>query len=197
MAMTWRCACGQMQGEIDPGRAYVRGTCHCRDCQAFARFLGRPGLMDANGGSDIVPMAPSGFRILRGDAQLACMSLGPKGLLRWYASCCRTPLANTGRTPSPPYVGVPVLILDAPGDKVDAAFGPRDATMIHAASATHPVKPTPLRFLIGGLKIMAGVLREKLAGRARSTSFFDPLGQPVRSPEVLTLAERERFSRPG
>ena len=34
------CRCGRLTGEIsDPGHG-IRGVCYCRDCQAFAHFLG-------------------------------------------------------------------------------------------------------------------------------------------------------------
>ena len=42
-----RCRCGQVQGEARAGRTYARLTCHCADCQAYARFLATPGVVDA------------------------------------------------------------------------------------------------------------------------------------------------------
>ena len=97
MKMPLRCHCGAVRGEMDTERAYARATCYCKDCRAFARFLGVPGVLDASGGTDIVPVAPAAVRITAGGEHVVCMSLSPKGLLRWYAACCRTPLANTPR----------------------------------------------------------------------------------------------------
>jgi hypothetical protein len=37
---------------------------------------------------------------------LRLMRLSEKGLLRWYAGCCDTPLFNTMATPKVPFVGV-------------------------------------------------------------------------------------------
>ena len=54
-----RCRCGTVQGEVDPARPYARVTCYCRDCRAYAQWLGAPGLLDAAGGTDIVATAPS------------------------------------------------------------------------------------------------------------------------------------------
>ena len=197
MTIPLRCECGQVRGEVDVIRGYARGTCHCKDCQAYARFLGKPGLMDDNGGTDIVPMAPAGVHIHEGMAQVACMSLGPKGLLRWYAACCRTPLANTARASSLPYVGVPVACMAASESELEAAFGPRDAVMIFPESALHPVKRARLRFLLGGMRIGLGILREKMGGRdGRDSPFFDAVGQPVRTPAVLNLEDRVAYSRP-
>ena len=197
MAIPLRCECGQVRGEVDASRSYVRVTCHCRDCQAYARVLGKAGLMDANGGTDIVPMAPAGILILEGMARVACMSLGPKGLLRWYSACCRTPLANTARAASLPYVGVPVACMAVSEADLAAAFGPRNAMMIFPGSALHPVAPTRWRLMLGSMRIGWGLLREKMGGRdGRDSPLFDAVGQPVRTPLVLGLAEREAYSRP-
>ena len=119
MKLPLRCACGSVQGEVDLERAWTRVSCYCRDCQAFARFLGRPGLMDAAGGSDIAAMAPDAVRFTAGQEHLACMSLGPNGLLRWYADCCRTPLANLTRNPKFFYCGLATACLeDTPPEEI-------------------------------------------------------------------------------
>ena len=70
MKMPLRCHCGAVRGEMDTERAYARATCYCKDCRAFARFLGVPGVLDASGGTDIVPVAPAAVRIdIRDDGQ--------------------------------------------------------------------------------------------------------------------------------
>ena len=128
MKLPLRCACGSVQGEVDLDRAWTRVSCYCRDCQAFARFLGRPGLMDAAGGSDIAAMAPDAVRFTAGLEHLACMSLGPNGLLRWYAHCCRTPLANLTRNPKFFYCGLATACLeDTPPGTLQARLGARGA----------------------------------------------------------------------
>src|SRR5688572_4602143 len=120
MTMQLRCRCGAVRGEMDAGRAYARATCYCKDCRAFARFLGQSGVLDASGGSDIVATAPAAVRITSGSEHVACMSLSPKGLLRWYASCCRTPLGNTPRDPKVLYAGLVTAWFDAAPQAVDA-----------------------------------------------------------------------------
>ena len=71
--MKLACRCGEVQGEIDPRRAYARATCYCRDCRAFACWLGGDGLLDAAGGTDIVAMSPDGLRFTRGFDKVACL----------------------------------------------------------------------------------------------------------------------------
>lgn len=191
--MKLSCRCGQVQGEIDPRRAYTRATCYCRDCRAYARWLGGEGLMDAAGGADIVPMAPDGLRFTRGAEHLACMSLSPRGLLRWYAACCRTPLGNTPNDQKLFYLGVPVQCIAEPSETVDAAFGPAHRIVLNTESATGPVKSTPLAFAVGGFHIFRHILAARLRGR-RNRTFFDDSGEPIRKPAVLDKAQREALT---
>ncbi|HST44700.1 MAG TPA: DUF6151 family protein [Luteimonas sp.] len=190
MVVAMRCGCGNVRGEVALARAYTRGTCYCRDCQAYARWLGRAELMDACGGSDIVPMSPAGVRITAGLQHVACMSLSGKGTLRWYAACCRTPLGNTPRSAKLAYLGLPVACLDAAADDVDRAAGRRDRLVLNAGSATCEVRPTPFAFLLGGVAIFAHVVAARLRAPPPSP-FVDGAGRRLRIPVVLTAAERD------
>lgn len=187
--MQLRCRCGAVRGEMDTSRAYARATCYCKDCRAFVRFLGTPGVLDAGGGVDIVATAPPSVRFTAGTEHIACMSLSPKGLLRWYAACCRTPLAATPRDPKLPYVGMVTACFDAGPEAMEAALGRRDRIVLNPASAMAPVRATPLTFVTGGLRIFAGILRTRLRGD-RSSPFFDASGHPLREPEVVSRERR-------
>lgn len=191
--MKFACECGQVQGELDPSRVYTRATCYCGDCQAFARWLGGGGLVDAHGGSDILPMAPDGVRFTRGIEHVACMSLSPRGLLRWHSRCCRTPLGNTPRDPAMFYVGMPVACLCVDDVALDAAFGPRDRIVLQTGSAIGKVASTPLALALGGLRILAGVVGGKLR-RKRDATFFDAAGAPLRAPEVISKSQRDALA---
>lgn len=204
MAILFQCRCGTLRGEIEPRDAYVRATCYCSDCQTFARALGHEqDALDARGGADIIAMLPAGFRITAGSEQLACLSLSPKGLLRWHSACCNTPIANTPRSSRLPYVGVLGSCMAGGSGALDAAFGP-SRIALHAGSAQGEVAATPLRSGIGLLQIFSGVLRAKLNGRNRDNPFFRRgTSDPVSEPRVLTREERTGFqppkrgSRPG
>lgn len=194
MPITFHCRCGALRGEIEPNRVYARATCYCRDCQAFARAVGREDVLDSDGGTDIVAMLPAGVHITAGLDQLACLSLSPKGLLRWYSRCCDTPLANTARNPKLAYVGL--LGHGLPGDALDAAVGP-SRIALNTKSALGAVSPTPVRAVVGVLRIMRGVLAARLSGRNRSNPFFDNrTSRPVAEPRVLTRQERAEAERP-
>lgn len=196
MKMQLRCRCGAVRGEMETARAYTRATCYCKDCRAFANFLAVPGVLDASGGTDVIPIAPAAVRFTAGTEHVACMSLSPKGLLRWYADCCRTPLANTPREPKLPYVGMVTSCFDAAPQAVDAAFGPRDRIVLNTGSATAPVRATPLGFVTGGLHILAGIIGARLR-RERGSPFFDANGRPLREPEVISRDQRAALERGG
>ena len=172
MPVPLRCRCGQVQGTVGTDHTYVRATCYCKDCRAFAEWLGSPGLLDAAGGVDVVAMAPSQVRITAGQDQVACMSLSERGIHRWYAACCRTPLGNMGRNPAIHYVGMSTACVEGAGPAVDDAFGPAGRCAINTGSATAPVKKRPVAFAVGGLRILLGLLAGKLRG-LRGSPFYD------------------------
>lgn len=93
-----RCTCGKLQGQLATQPTSGRARCYCKDCQAYARFLGRQSeILDAHGGTDLIATLPAAVRFTAGLEQLACVTLTDKGPLRWYATCCRTPIGNTAR----------------------------------------------------------------------------------------------------
>ncbi|MFC3552259.1 DUF6151 family protein [Lysobacter cavernae] len=187
MTIPFQCKCGAVRGQVEPRTVHARATCYCRDCQAFARALKREDALDAHGGTDIVAMLPSGLHFTAGTAQLACLSLSPKGLLRWYARCCDTPLANTPRDAKLPYVGIlgDCFVPDA----LDAVVGP-SRIALNVKSARGPVQATPVRTVLGVGRIMRRVLFARLRGRGANPFFVAGTDQPVAEPRVLSKAER-------
>jgi hypothetical protein len=187
-----RCRCGRLQGEIaEPSRG-TRGVCYCRDCQAFARFLGPPpGMLDTLGGTDVTAVRPHRVSFTQGVEQLACISLSPRGVLRWYAACCRTPIANTPRDWRVPHVGVLHSALEGPGaPSLDASFGPvRLRVNRHGANGVAPRASmlTTAHAIAGFVGSMA---LTRITGRYRRTPFFSAAGRPRAEPRVLDDAER-------
>lgn len=191
MDLPVRCRCGQFEGQLGSPERAGRAVCYCRDCQAFARFVGEPErILDAAAGTDIIATSPRFLRIARGQQQLRCMSLSEKGLLRWYTACCRTPIGNTPRDPKMSYVGLVHSCLAATPGELDAAFGP-PRVALNTASASGTVKGTPWATLGAMLKIIRNVAGSRLGGKYRDNPFFVPgTAQPLASPQVLTAAER-------
>jgi hypothetical protein len=122
-----RCRCAKVRGHVLNAAPHTvnRMVCYCDDCQAFAHAIERPDLLDVHGGTEVVQVAPAALLFTEGHAHIACLRLSPRGLYRWYARCCNTPLGNTLK-PALPFVGIMVQTFDpgAEGPGVDHLFGP-------------------------------------------------------------------------
>lgn len=190
MNMRLRCRCGKLQGELDTRRVAARAVCYCKDCQAFARFLkAQDTVLDAAGGTEVEAALPAALRFTAGTEHLACMSLSPKGIYRWYASCCNTPVGSTPRDPKMSYVGLVRTCLDAPDAELDRALGSARFTA-NTGSAHGNVKATPVNAALGVAKLGLALLKARVGGGYRSNPFFDAAGAPIRAPRVLTREER-------
>ena len=147
-----RCRCGTLRGELHRPASTMRAVCYCKDCRAWAHVLGRESdMLDAAGGTAIVAAQPSSVRFTEGVDRLACASFSKRGLLRWYASCCRTPMGNTVRNPKQHFVGLARIALDPaplPGED-----GPPRIRLFTPA-ATKPVKATPVAMGISVVGIL-------------------------------------------
>lgn len=186
-----RCRCGRLQGEVTLEGRNTRVVCYCKDCQAFARFLDPAGrALDAQGGSDVVQLAPHRIRISQGAEQLAVMRLSSQGMLRWYATCCRTPVGNTLARRDRPFTGLLVQCLDSA--PLEPSFGPVGAR-VNTQSAIGEPKPRTSGLLPTMWTILGMVLGSRLSGRYRDTPFFDAAGAPVAAPQVLPADARERL----
>ena len=189
------CRCGAFRGAVARPAHGTRATCYCRDCQAFARFLGSPdGMMDAAGGTDIVAVRPRHVSFLQGSENLTCMSLSPHGTLRWYTRCCGTPIGNTPRDLRISHVGLVHTCLEQAGADLAASFGPvRMRVEVKSAHGSVPANSWP-SFAWAMLRYMASVAWSRLGGGYRINPFF-PAGnsQPLVEPLVVSETERARL----
>lgn len=187
------CRCGAVHGRVTGASPEVvnRTVCYCDDCQAYAHWLGRADLLDAHGGSDIVQVAPAMLSFDRGQERIGGLRLAAKGLYRWYASCCNTPLGNTLK-PAIPFVGIPVQAFVGGLVEVTDAFGPaRGAIFGKFAVGTAPPGSTrpDLRLLVG---VVGRLLGWRLGGKSWPNPFFDRESRVARYPvTALSVAERD------
>jgi hypothetical protein len=190
-----RCRCGRVRGVAsDVSRSTgFRFVCYCRDCQAFARFLERPDVLDPARGTDIFHMPPARVKLTAGTDALRCLRLSDK-VLRWYADCCRTPIANTAAGPRFPVIAIIHSFMDheADGRSRDEVLGP-PLCRIYERSAVGPLPPNAPP--PASLRVFAGRARKVLdwwlRGLNRPTPFFDDHTKAPRAvPRVLTQSER-------
>ena len=120
-----QCQCGTLRGHVSHTESVCRGICYCKDCQAYAHFLGKPGeILDEMGGSDVIATLPQHVTFTQGVEKLTCMSLSGRGrgMLRWYASCCNTPIGNTARDFKVSHVGLLHNCLQDPSASLDLSL---------------------------------------------------------------------------
>ena len=192
-----RCACGILRGaalRVSP-RAGCRVVCYCDDCQAYARFLGRPGIIDEWGGTDIFQMAPSNIRLTGGVEALSCVRLSGKGMHRWYCGECKTPVGNTV-SPRVPFVGIIHTFMDHGSDgrpRDDLLGKPLGYVQTKFAVGTRPRVPgSSLLRVIGRSARLIG--KWWLTGAGSPSPFFDQTHAPRTQPSILRVEERQALS---
>ena len=135
-----------------------------------------------------------------GKEHLACLCLKPGGLIRWYASCCDTPVGNTLAKPGMPFVGVNTVCFDRSADSVavDAALGPVRGG-VHGRFAygdregLNAHDKAPLSMILG---FIGNMIRWRLQGAHKDSPFFDPAtGKLAVAPRVLSAEELEDVKR--
>jgi Family of unknown function (DUF6151) len=190
-----RCSCGHVRGivsEFAPASGF-RLVCYCKDCQGFARLLDRADLLDAAGGTDIVQMPPGRVKLTAGIDTVQSLRFSNR-VFRWYAGCCRTPIANTASGARVPFFGLVHSFIGVEGDgpSRNEILGP-PLCRIYQRSATGPLPPdAPAPVSLGLFALRAAkVLGWWWHGLGRPNPFFDDrTGAPLSPPRVVTGSER-------
>jgi hypothetical protein len=172
-----------------------RVVCYCDDCQAFLHHLGRADLLDDQGGTDLIQIAPASLSFVQGEDRIVGSRLGPKGLYRWYATCCRTPVGNTVG-PAIPFVGVVMQAFARGTQKPDDLFG-HPIGRIYGKYAIGPAPEGSTRlspWLMA--RAIRMVLGWRLGGRTWPHPFFERTPRAPKFPvTTLTGTEREALRR--
>jgi hypothetical protein len=188
------CRCGRVRGianDVTP-EAGFRFICYCRDCQAFARFLDRPDVLDPAGGTDIFHMPAGRVRLTAGTDAVRCLHFTGR-VFRWYTDCCRTPIANTAG-PRFPVVGLIHSFMDHAADgraRADVLGAPLCRIFEHSAIGPLPPNAPPPRSFSLVARRLPTLLGWWLRGLGRPNPFFDDhTNAPLSAPRVFTQAER-------
>ncbi|MEO8877952.1 MAG: DUF6151 family protein [Polyangiaceae bacterium] len=193
-----RCKCGNVRGAMHDAAASTgnRLVCYCQSCQAFAKFLDRTDVLDKNGGTDIYQMAIGRVEITQGKDQLRALRLSAKGLIRWYADCCRTPIGNTVG-PKLPFIGLILAFVDPSvgASARDAALGGSRGS-IHTKDAVGEggsllVERGSAGILLRSARLMFGWW---VTGKGSSVFFDSKTGAAVSTPKILSVQERAAVS---
>jgi len=188
------CRCGTLSGFVERPERANRVVCYCRDCQSFAHFLCRAeDVLDVHGGTDTLQVIPANVQLTQGLDALTAMRLSERGLIRWYARCCNTPVGNTLPNPRISLVGLVHTCLDPAGESLDASFGPVRMRAF-TRSSKGAVTWSRLDFVRGALRLVVMLIRARFDGSHQRNPFFVPhTNTPIVVPRILTAGERERL----
>jgi hypothetical protein len=192
-----RCRCGEVRAVVTnhSPRTVNRVTCYCDDCQAFAHQLGRGDLLDSHGGTDIVQVAPASLTFVEGLDKVTALRLSPKGLYRWYARCCNTPVGNTV-SPSIPFVGLVTQSFASDRQDPDQLFG-RPVGAILGKFAVGEVEKQVQGVSFGLiLRTLRLLLAWRLSGKTWPHPFFDQTTRQPRYPVMVLTPEQREALRP-
>jgi hypothetical protein len=191
------CSCGAFKGiakDVDAKRGQ-RNICMCGDCQAFAHYLRRaPEILDENGGTEILPMYPSKIKFTHGAENLKMLRLTDLGMFRWYAGCCKTPIANTQVSAKLPFAGLvhSIIVLRNEPQKTEV-LGPLRARVQSQDGIGKIPAGSHQKFALSFLfRVIRFLMRGVITKGYTPSPFFDSAtGQPKAKADVLTFAERE------
>lgn len=187
-SIPFSCTCGQVHGSIQDAAPH-RGNnlmCYCKSCQTAAAVLGYTDSLDQYGGTQVFQTVPSKVRFEAGEDKLACLRLSPKGMLRWYASCCNAPLFTMPDAQWFPIAGLNMARI-SPRDRT--AFG--GIVGVHAAEGARNA-PADLKGY-GVKRALSRVVWRAMTARLkgdRGKPFFTDDGKVSVTPRVLSLEER-------
>jgi hypothetical protein len=185
----FHCRCGAVRGRVKDASADAANhmVCYCDDCQAYLHNIGRTDLLDDHGGTDIVQVAPASMSFDGGVDRIVGLRLTPRGLHRWYASCCNTPLGNT-LGPAFPFVGIVAEAFD----RADEVFGkPLAGAWDKYAIAGLPdgLPRVGVRSVTRAARLVLGW---RMSGRTWPHPYFDrATREPTRPLSVLSREERD------
>lgn len=189
------CECHTVQGHVLPGATASRVLCYCKDCQAFARYLNaQDTVLNVQGGTHIVQLAASRVVITQGLSHIAAIRLSERGLIRWYASCCNTPIGNTLPTNQLPFVGLIDNILNQAAIPKDF---PGKIAVVHTQSAMGHPKPSAHGLPGTMWRFLRIVAKARMSGAYKQSPFFDDNGKPIVEPVVLSDEERKKLKYVG
>jgi len=186
-----QCKCGTVRGQLEGTGVHNRLICYCTDCRAFAGFLGKTAeALDKQGGTEIVQVAQPRLRFLQGEDRLSAVRLSKKGMVRWYASCCNTPIGNTMADPKVSFIGLIHVSLDHA--QMNKDFGTRIA-ILNTDTALGETKPTQRGLMRVIARIVWIVVTTRISGRYKNSQLFNASGSPRVVPSILTPQELARL----
>jgi len=175
------CKCGTVRGrlcDVD-AKSGMALTCHCSYCRAAEVHLGQPD--PAPDGVTLYQTTANIVQFETGREAVSAFRFNPKGMIRWHATCCGSPLFNTMAHPGTGFASLVVARVDTPDalGPVRTVLGKRNAAGKESYRGVMPLV----------LAMMIRTVRMKLSGDWRKTPFFRPDGTANGEVILLTAAQ--------
>lgn len=191
--MRIKCDCGRFQAEL---KAFPKATpgrlmCYCDDCQMYLMELGRTDLLDAAGGTEVIPAYPTDVEIVQGKEHLKCTRLSATGMQRWSTTCCNSPVANT--RPGSSWLGVHRNMYTASDPGVlERALGEIKGRIMgkFAKGPTPPGTPAKMN-LKAAIPVLPYMVKGALGGKGKTSPFLGKDGTPLATCRTLSETERK------
>lgn len=151
-------------------------------------------MLDANGGTSVYQTRCARMEITGGKGYLACLHMTEKSTLRWYTSCCRTPMFNTFDSGKIPFITTITHACDP--ERREAVLGPPKGYLYvdEAPGESLNLKSTPFFTLMR--RWFARAFWDWLSGDYRRTALFDSETlKPIAEPGQLTENDRKALGR--
>jgi hypothetical protein len=147
-------------------------------------------VLDKQGGTEIVQVAQPRLRFLQGEERLSAVRLSEKGMVRWYASCCNTPIGNTLADPKVSFIGLIHVSLDHA--QMNSDFGTKIA-ILNTHTALGQTKPTQRGLVVVIARFIWIVVTMRVTGRYKHSQLFNTSGSPRVVPTIIAPQELARF----
>ncbi len=185
----WSCECGKVEARLTPHgvKTGTRLICYCNSCRGADLYLrGDASGLSADLGVDIFQTTPADFEIVNGQSYVKVMRITRRGPLRWYASCCGSPMLNSLANPKIPFIGV-IIPLHAHYPQTPALGTPHRVLTKYAIEGHGAPKKDK-----GFGATVLGVLRRGFLGyfRPRNSWLQDESGALITKPKKLNEKER-------
>ena len=186
-----QCKCGAVKGKLESTGTSNRLICYCTDCRAFAHFLGKaPFVLDEQGGTEIVQVAQQRVSFCQGEDLLSAVRLSENGMIRWYATCCGTPIGNTMASQKMSFIGLIHSCLDR--QQMDKDFGAK-ITALNTETALGQAKPKQRGLLVVLVRFIWIMVTNRVNGRYSKSPLFNSSGLPRVTSKILRAEELEKL----
>lgn len=146
-------------------------------------------MLDDLGGVQLFNFRGSALTIAAGQEHIACLHMTDRPVLRWYASCCETPLFNSYATTRIPFFDIFREVLEDDTSLAGLVAAERHLFVQSATGDGSHLRHMSVAALLW--RTAPRLLREYASGGRHRSPLFDPAsGTPLTTPRRVTPSER-------